>query len=300
MPLRLPVSPATRTVRGLALASLVSEIVIVVTGGAVRLTGSGLGCPEWPLCTTESLVNTPEMGIHGFIEFANRTLTGPLLLIALAMVVVLWNMRRTRRDLWWLSIALVAGILLQAVIGGVSVWVDLGPYVVGVHFLVSAILVALAALLVMRVWGTTLPKRRDVSFAGWGFAGLTLLVIVAGVLTTGAGPHSGDTLASRNGLFFGDVLAVHRVLGLVAMGYVAASVVMMWRDVRSRRAWLWVFANYCAQITVGVIQVEIGLPAALVGVHLLLSMTIIATTVRAIYVSTTSGSIATATNNAVK
>lgn len=300
MPLRLPVSPQSRTVRGLAVASLVSEIVIVVTGGAVRLTGSGLGCPEWPLCTTESLVNTPEMGIHGFIEFANRTLTGPLLLIALAMVVVLWNLRRTRRDLWWISVSLVVGILLQAVIGGVSVWVDLGPYVVGVHFLVSAFLVAVAALLVMRVWGTTLPTLRDLSLPSRGFAGLTLVVLVAGVLTSGAGPHSGDTIASRNGLFFGDILAVHRVLGFVALGYVIAHSVVKWQDARARRAWLWVFVNYCAQIAVGVIQVEIGLPAALVGIHLLLSMTIIATTVRAIYVSTTSGSIATATNSAVK
>ncbi len=299
MPLQLPVSPQSRVVKGLAVASLVSEIIIVVTGGAVRVTGSGLGCPEWPLCTTDSFVTTPEMGIHGIIEFVNRTLTGPLLLIALAMVVALWGLRSTRRDLFGLSVALVAGIILQALIGGVSVWVDLGPYVVGLHFTVSAILVALSALLVLRVWSTALPSLRDVSAPLWMFAAATVTVIIAGVLTTGAGPHSGDDLASRNGFFFSDVLTVHRGAAIVVL--LGVSILLMRsRTAHERSAWTGVAVAYVAQIAVGVLQVQLGLPADMVIVHLFLSMIIVSVTVRAIYASTTSGSRATATNSAVK
>ncbi len=299
MPLRLPVSPQSRVVRGFAVASLVSEILIVVTGGAVRVTGSGLGCPEWPLCTSDSLVTTPEMGLHGIIEFVNRTLTGPLLLIALAMVVVVWGFRSTRRDIFGMSLSLVAGIVLQAVIGGVSVWVDLGPYVVGLHFAVSAVLVALATLLVLRVWGNTLPSLRDVTATQWLFASVTISVIIAGILTTGAGPHSGDDMASRNGFFFNDVLTAHRGAAIVALVLISLFLLRA-RTAQIRSAWGGVAAAYVGQIAVGVLQVQLGLPAEMVIIHLLLSMVIVSVTVRAIYASTTSGSSATARNNAVK
>ncbi len=299
MAFHLPVSPSSRVVRGLSVASLVSEILIVVTGGAVRVTGSGLGCPTWPLCTDDSLVNTPEMGIHGVIEFVNRTLTGPLLIIAIAMVVSLWAMRKNRRDLWGISLALVVGIVLQAVIGGVSVWVNLGPYVVGLHFLVSAILVALATVLVVRVRDSDLPGPRRVSFSSWVFGIATLSVLVAGVLTTGAGPHSGDDIASRNGLMFGDIVQVHRATAIVAL-IINAVFIVRSRTIAQRKAWTAVAGSYVAQIVVGVLQVQLGLPAEMVIVHLLLSMIIVAVTVRAIYVSTTSGSIATATKRPVK
>ncbi|MBD4638017.1 heme A synthase, partial [Xanthomonas citri pv. citri] len=103
-------------------------IGIIVTGGAVRLTGSGLGCPTWPTCSPESLTNTPEMGIHGYIEFGNRTLTFVLVVIAAAMFLSLWNLRGTHRSPFWLSVGLLAGIPAQALVGGVVVLTHLNPW----------------------------------------------------------------------------------------------------------------------------------------------------------------------------
>ena len=140
-----------RGTRGLAIASLVAQILIVGTGGAVRLTDSGLGCPTWPECTEGSLVAVPEMGIHGAIEFGNRLLTFVLVIIALAMFLAVVRLRAERPELMRLSIALGAGIIAQAVIGGISVLTNLNPWVVGLHFVVSAVLVSLATVLVYRV-----------------------------------------------------------------------------------------------------------------------------------------------------
>ena len=110
---RLPRTVDAR-VRGLAVASLIGQTLLVVTGGAVRLTASGLGCPTWPRCTDTSLVNTPEMGIHGFIEFGNRLLTFALAAVAALMLVYLWNLRKERRDLFLLALGLLASIPAQA------------------------------------------------------------------------------------------------------------------------------------------------------------------------------------------
>src|SRR6185312_7214203 len=140
---RLPTS-VNRTVHGLAIASLVSQIGIIITGGAVRLTKSGLGCSQWPNCVPGSMTPTPEMGIHGLIEFGNRTLTFVLAAVALAMIVAIWRVRRTHRSIFWLSVALLCFIPIQAVIGGITVLTDLNPWVVSLHFLASIALVAVA------------------------------------------------------------------------------------------------------------------------------------------------------------
>ena len=136
---------------GLAWATLVVQIFIVVTGGAVRLTASGLGCPEWPTCDGSSIVNTPEMGIHGVIEFANRLLTFVLVIVAIVAFLSVWRIRKVRRDLFWLTLLIGLGIPAQAVIGGISVWTKLNPYVVGLHFVVSMALVVLSTIYVLRV-----------------------------------------------------------------------------------------------------------------------------------------------------
>ena len=115
----------TRSVRVAGWINLAFNVGIVVTGGAVRLTASGLGCPTWPMCTEESLVNTPEMGIHGIIEFANRVLTFLLVLAALATFILVIRMRRRRPALFWLAFFVGVGIPVQAVIGGISVLVQL-------------------------------------------------------------------------------------------------------------------------------------------------------------------------------
>ncbi|MFV0434761.1 MAG: COX15/CtaA family protein, partial [Leucobacter sp.] len=182
--------------------SFVLNVVIIATGGAVRLTGSGLGCSEWPLCTPGSLVTTPELGIHGAIEFGNRTISGPILLFAV-IVFVLSLMLRRRGDLIALSSVVLALVLLQAVVGGVIVWLHLNANLVGFHYIVSVLLVCLTAAYLVRAYDAPGPRERAVPRA---FAILThvstlfmAITIFVGVLTTGAGPHSGDAGIVRDG-----------------------------------------------------------------------------------------------------
>jgi cytochrome c oxidase assembly protein subunit 15 len=279
--------------------NLIAQIGIVGTGGLVRLTASGLGCPEWPTCTEGSIVNTPEMGIHGVIEFGNRLLTFVLLAVCVAQLVVLWKLRRQHRIEWRLSVGLVAGIPIQAVIGGISVWTDLNPYVVGLHFVASAVMVVLAAILLFRVKSTPeLPRMRSVDALSWAIAGMTSVVLLVGVLTTGSGPHAGDADAPRNGLNPEILQHVH-----AWPAYITASLVGLAFLVsagRERRAWIAVLAGFGAQIAIGIWQSRTGLPVPLVAIHLVLSMVVIVLVTRGIYVRTMSGSSATATNNTVK
>ena len=151
-----------RRVIAAAWATLVVQIGIVGTGGLVRLTGSGLGCPTWPQCTAESLVPTPEMGIHGVIEFGNRLLTFVLVIVAILMFLFVVRMRRRRRDLFWLSLVIGLYVPLQAIIGGITVLTNLNPYVVGLHYFASVVLVALSAVLVARVYAVPGPRVRAV------------------------------------------------------------------------------------------------------------------------------------------
>jgi len=295
----LPTSPRSRVVVVVTWLNLIAQIGIVGTGGLVRLTVSGLGCPTWPRCTEDSFVNTPEMGIHGVIEFGNRLLTFVLLAIVVAQLVVLWKSRRQRRDLWWLSIALLAGIPVQAVIGGISVWTQLNPYVVGLHFIVSAALVSTASVLLSRVKDRGKPSRlRDVPPLSWLIGAFTAVVLTIGVLTTGAGPHAGDADAPRNGLD-GELLQhfhswpAYAAVSLVALAALRATGVQ-------RRWWAYALGLYGVQIAIGIAQSRLGLPVELVAVHIVLSMIVTATVTGAIYRSATNGSSAIATKIAVK
>lgn len=150
--------------RVLAWLTLVTQTLIVGTGGAVRLTGSGLGCPTWPLCTDASLVATPEMGIHGGIEFGNRLLSIIVGIVAVALVIALLRLR-ARRDLFVPAIAILALTVLQGLVGGISVRVRLDPSIVGLHFVTSVVLVALATVVVFRAYRgprgpLTVPDRK--------------------------------------------------------------------------------------------------------------------------------------------
>ena len=295
----LPTSIRSRVVVVVTWLNLIAQIGIVGTGGLVRLTASGLGCPTWPRCTEDSFVNTPEMGIHGVIEFGNRLLTFVLLAIVVAQLVVLWKSRRQRRDLWWLSVALLAGIPVQAVIGGISVWTQLNPYVVGLHFIVSAILVSTASVLLSRVKERAEPSRlRDVPVHSWAIGLLTATVVTIGVLTTGAGPHAGDADAPRNGLD-GELLQhFHSWPAYAAVGLVAFAALRS--PALQRKWWLAVLGLYGVQITIGIAQSRLGLPIELVAVHIVLSMIVVATVTAAVYRSATSGSSATAMKTAVR
>src|SRR5690606_5195440 len=137
-------------VRGWALVSLVANVVIIVTGGAVRLTESGLGCAEWPKCTEQSLVTTPEMGVHGAIEFGNRLLGAIVVAIAAAALLAAWKRAPRRPSLVGLAFWVVALAVSQAVIGGVSVWTGLNSWIVGLHFVVSMVILVFALALYLR------------------------------------------------------------------------------------------------------------------------------------------------------
>ena len=278
----LPDSTAERRVRFIAWASLVSQTLIVGTGGAVRLTGSGLGCPTWPRCTADSFITTPEMGIHGIVEFGNRLLTFVLVIIAILAFAFVVRMRRERPELLRLTIALGLGIPAQAVIGGVTVLTQLNPWVVGFHFVVSTVLVALAVVFVHRVYrGRTTgdlavpPSVRALALATAVSAWVTVLV---GIVVTGSGPHAGDEKSPRNGLDSEILQHLHSWPAYITLGL---SVVLLVAAVRLGRAPLvraviGLLAIEGVQIVVGVAQARLGLPELLVGIHMVLACVLIA------------------------
>lgn len=266
-----------------AWATLVVQVGIVGTGGLVRLTGSGLGCPTWPRCTAESLIPTEEMGIHGAIEFGNRLLTFVLVAVAIAMFVLVLRMRRHRRDLFWLALVIGLYVPLQAIIGGITVLTNLNPYVVGLHYFASVVLVGLSAVLVARVYAAPGPRVRGVP--AW-YAALThltsalvLITVVVGILVTGSGPHAGDGGAARNGL---DPELMQHVHSWPAYALLAATVLLYagsWRTAPRLRLRLWVgllLAVEAAQIAVGLVQARMGLPIVLVNIHMVLAVLSIA------------------------
>lgn len=275
-------------VRVFAWASLVSQIVIIGTGGAVRLTGSGLGCPTWPQCTAESYVTTPEMGLHGVIEFANRLLTFVLVLIAIGMFLMVIRQRSERPELLRLSVALGLGIPGQAVIGGITVLTDLNPYVVGLHYLLSAVLVGLAAVLLYRVRVGQSSGHVRVPSALLGLLWALLVAlgasIVMGIITTGSGPHAGDGGAARNGLNSELLQHIHAWPSYAVFGVSVTALVWSLRlpVPRLRRALTATVAVVLAQIGIGLYQARNGLPELAVGIHMVLASVIVALVVSAL------------------
>ena len=270
----------TRPVRVAGWLNLAVNIAIVVTGGAVRLTASGLGCPTWPSCTADSLVNTPEMGIHGIIEFANRVLTFVLVLVALATFLAVVRLRRTRPSLFWLALVVGLGIPVQAVIGGISVLVQLNPYVVGLHFVVSAGIVALCSVFVSLTYPRTAEGAAPITVR------LTLglliafqsITIVLGILTTGSGPHAGDADAPRNGLDSEFLQHAHSIPAYIALGLTALTLLLAWFAKRRRLLVIvfWLLVTNGVQVIVGIAQSRLGLPPLLVGTHIFLACVVVA------------------------
>ena len=271
-----PTTRVPRLLRVVAWLSFLAETLIIGTGGAVRLTGSGLGCPTWPTCTADSLVATPEMGIHGVIEFGNRTLTGLVGILALAVVILVWRMRRTRRDLFVLALIVLGGVVAQAIVGGITVLTGLNPFIVGFHYVVSLILVCVCAAFLVRL---DEPGGARVRVVPAWYARLThlttgvlALTIAFGVLTTGAGPHSGDAAAGRNG-FNAEILEhVHAWPGYALLALTVTLAVVAWRRGLPTRTWVGVLlAAETVQILVGLYQARNGLPELAVGVHMVLA-----------------------------
>lgn len=255
-------------------ASLISQILIVVTGGAVRLTGSGLGCPTWPSCTEDSLVNVPEMGIHGLIEFGNRLLTFVLLLIAVLTLVAAIALGKSRK-LRSTSVWLIFGIFLQAVVGGISVLANLNPWIVGLHFVISGFMIAVATL---QMWRTYQPDISSFPNVETRLARLLLLAgsltVLVGVVVTGSGPHAGDAATPRNGL---DAELWQHYHSYPAYVSLALALILLFivrrRDVDGYASRLVFWTTLCllAQAVTGIVQSRLGLPVQIVIVHLTLA-----------------------------
>jgi cytochrome c oxidase assembly protein subunit 15 len=284
----LPTS-VTPMVRGLAIATLIAQIVLVVTGGAVRLTASGLGCPRWPRCNDTSYVYTPEMGIHGIIEFGNRTLTFVLAFIALALLISVWRFRKERRDLWWLAWSQFGIIPAQAIIGGITVLTHLNPWVVGLHLLVSILLIAFAVLLVDRAKNqvSAIPAVPNFLRVNLVAAGIFVsIAVLLGVVVTGSGPHAGASGAKRNGLDPEIITELHviPVYVLVTLTAIALIIILYYVKVspRLKRAIVLLFAVELVQAIIGYIQHFTGLPVALVNLHMLGAALLVAAATNAI------------------
>lgn len=267
--------PTPAAVRRAFLAALVMNTVIVVTGGAVRLTASGLGCPTVPKCTDTSMVVTREMGVHGFIEFGNRMLTFVLSAVVIGAVVTAWRARR--RDLLRLSGFLFLGIVAQAVLGAVTVLTGLNPVTVMTHFLVSMVLIAVAAYAHDLAQGqrtaTSVVVRGEIRVGAVLLTGLVAAILLVGTVVTGTGPHSGDKHASHRLPFaLGDVTHLHADMVFVLFGLTAGLILALRAtgapEGAQRRA-LAVLVVALAQGSVGFTQYLTDLPVLLVGVHVL-------------------------------
>ncbi|ALG29241.1 cytochrome oxidase assembly protein [Glutamicibacter halophytocola] len=273
---KLP-TKVTRLVHGLAIASLISQVGIIVTGGAVRLTESGLGCSHWPNCVPGSMTPVPAMGIHGIIEFGNRTLTFVLLAIAIGFLLSVWSMRRTHSTVFKLGLALLLGIPAQGVIGGITVWTGLNPWVVSLHFLLSGTLVILATLLVNRTRAEikaqenppTTKTIRQTATAAWIFG---ILAVIMGTIVTGTGPHAGDATTPRH--MFDPLLVtrMHTAPVYLLIIATAALLVLAYKtggNDRLRASAWWLVAVILLQAAIGYTQHFTGLPIGLVLLHML-------------------------------
>jgi cytochrome c oxidase assembly protein subunit 15 len=264
--------PSVRAVRRLALASVIANAAIVVTGGAVRLTSSGLGCPTWPRCTSGSYTPTSEYAVHGVIEFTNRLLTFALTAVVVATLIAVVRQRPRRTPLVRLAGLLVLGIPAQAILGGITVLTGLNPWTVMAHFLLSMVLLAIAVVLHRRTGEGDAPAR-DTAPAllrrlSYGVLATVAATLAVGTVVTGSGPHSGDPKAGRTGFNPASVSQLHADLVMLLIGLSVALWVAL-RAVRapSRAAGVLVLVE-AGQAAIGWTQYFTHLPVVLVGAHL--------------------------------
>ena len=263
---------AARALSPLSRALLISQAAIVVTGGAVRLTGSGLGCPTWPECTPGSyfpVENQVEGVFHSWIEFGNRLLTFVLVLFALATLIAV--VRSGRKDLRILAAGQFLGIFGQGVLGGITVLTNLNPLTVAAHFLLSIILIAGATSLYSR--------RKRASVKTQVSAGLNryskfhilwaALVIVLGTIVTAVGPHAGDRDVPRLDLKIQDITRMHSISVYVLILFSIAYYRRKDISALTKRRLRIFFGISLAQGVLGYIQYFLGVPELLVGLHIL-------------------------------
>ena len=283
-----------RAYQRITLVALLSLAFIIVTGGAVRLTGSGLGCPDWPTCDEGRLV--APLQYHALVEFVNRTVTG---LVSLAVIVAVLGSvvrRPRRRDLVWLSLGLVGGVIGQIVLGGLTVLFELRPPFVMAHFLLSMVILANAVVLHWRAGESPEPSLQpradqppprgpghDLRRLGRVILTATALVVFLGTVVTAAGPHGGDEKAVRLDVPIHRAAQLHGGAAMLLLAMVVTMVVLLGRSPSAgalrRRAQV-LLAVVVGQAGIGYLQYFTGVPVLLVGAHIAGATLLWATAVR--------------------
>lgn len=274
-------APTPAALRRWALGGVITSALIILTGAAVRLSLSGLGCPDWPNCTATSLAASGATGdslIHRWIEFGNRLVTVAIFVIAIGVFVAAWRYRgadgRRRRELIWLAAAQPGAIVAQAVLGGIVVITKLNPALVSVHFLSSVALVAATIALYIRCQEGTGPPRplvaRPVRLAAVGVVGTVGLMMTAGTVVTGTGPLAGAADVARYHLPLEGVTQLHADIGWLLAGLMVALLLGLRLTAAPPKAvrlgWL-LLGLIGLQGVIGYTQYFTGLPAGLVWVH---------------------------------
>ena len=269
-----PITVNPTAYRSITLFALVALVIIIVSGAAVRLTGSGLGCPDWPTCANNRVV--APVRYHAMVEFVNRVFTGIVSVAVILAALGSLARRPRRRDLTYLSLGLVAGVFAQVLLGGLTVRSKLTPPVVMAHFLLSMVLVANAVVLHRRAGRDDADHARSprspLLTATRVLVAVAAVVIVTGTVVTGAGPHGGDENVRRLGFAVPTVARIHGVSELVLL---TLTLVLVWMAHRRQapstviEALNTLVLVEVAQGFVGYMQYLLGVPEFLVGVHVL-------------------------------
>jgi heme A synthase len=277
----LLLAPSATVLRRWALAGVVTSTLIILTGAAVRLSQSGLGCPDWPTCTANSVAAGGATGdplIHRWIEFSNRLVTVAIFVVAIGVCIAVWRFRpaggRRRRDLLWLAAAQPGAIVLQALLGGAVVITKLNPALVSLHFLASVALIAATVALYVRCQEGPRPAvplvPRPVRLAAVGVVGTVALMMAAGTVVTGTGPLAGAADVARYHLPLEGVTQLHADIGWLLGGLMVALLLGLRLTAAPRKAvrlgWL-LLGLIGLQGVIGYTQYFSGLPAGLVWFH---------------------------------
>jgi len=281
--------PSVTSMRGISLAMVIADAGSIVTGAAVRLSASGLGCPTWPECTKQSLVAASSKDdplVHAWVEFGNRLFVTGVMIVAVLVFVAAWRFGRgeaqpetpgERTRLLWLAGVQPAGVAAQAVLGGIVVLTKLDPTTVSIHFLVSMAILGAAVALYVRfadpAWPPGAgPVRPELRWLSAALVGVTGLMLAAGTVVTGTGPLAGAASVKRYHLPLVGVTQFHADIGWL-LGGLAVAMVIALRFADPPRAvlrWGWLLLGLIvSQGVIGYAQYFSGLPAGLVWVHVL-------------------------------
>jgi heme a synthase len=274
-------APSVTVMRRWALAGVITSVLIILTGAAVRLSQSGLGCPDWPACTAHSIAASGASGdslIHRWIEFGNRLVTVAISVVAIGVFIAAWQFRdragKRRIDVLWLAAAQPGAMLLQIVIGGLVVLTKLNPALVSLHFIASIALVAATLALYLRCLEAAGPVRPlapgPVRMTAVGVVATIALMMTAGTVVTGTGPLAGAADVARYHFPLEGVTQLHADIGWLLAGLMAGLLLGLHLTAAPQRAvrlgWL-LLGLIGLQGVIGYTQYFTGLPAGLVWFH---------------------------------